>query len=133
MTFKMSCRSDEVEEETLRRMMAGGLTHVYMGVESGDEMGLTNMNKMLTPETHLRAGRILKSLGLSFDFGFMLMDPPSTFESIRNNISFLEGSISSTTGCSRPSTHATSPPKGSVICCAIRSSKHASGSKAEIE
>jgi radical SAM superfamily enzyme YgiQ (UPF0313 family) len=90
MTFKMSCRSDEVEEETLRRLMAGGLTHVYMGVESGDEMGLTNMNKMLTPETHLRAGRILKSLGLSFDFGFMLMDPSSTFESIRNNIRFLE-------------------------------------------
>jgi radical SAM superfamily enzyme YgiQ (UPF0313 family) len=93
MTFKMSCRSDEVEEQTLRRLMAGGLTHVYMGVESGDEMGLTNMNKMLTPDTHLRAGRILKSLGLSFDFGFMLMDPSSTFESIRNNISFLEAFV----------------------------------------
>jgi radical SAM superfamily enzyme YgiQ (UPF0313 family) len=92
-TFKMSCRSDEVEEQTLRRLMAGGLTHVYMGVESGDEMGLTNMNKMLTPDTHLRAGRILKSLGLSFDFGFMLMDPSSTFESIRNNISFLEAFV----------------------------------------
>ena len=88
--FKMSCRSDEIEEETIRRLMAGGLTHVYMGVESGDEIGLTNMNKKIRPETHLRAGRILKSLGLSFDFGFMLMDPFSTFESIRNNIDFLE-------------------------------------------
>lgn len=91
--FKMSCRSDEVHEETLRRLMAGGLTHVYMGVESGDADGLANMNKMLTPEAHLRAGAILKSLGLSFDFGFMLMDPSSTFRSIRNNIDFLEAFV----------------------------------------
>lgn len=88
--FKISCRSDEVHEDSMRRLMAGGLTHVYMGVESGDEIGLSNMNKMIRPETHLRAGRILKSLGLSFDFGFMLMDPSSTFQSIRNNIGFLE-------------------------------------------
>jgi anaerobic magnesium-protoporphyrin IX monomethyl ester cyclase len=90
LAFKLSCRSDEVEEQSMRRLMAGGLTHVYMGVESGDEIGLSNMNKMLRPETHLRAGRLLKELGLSFDFGFMLMDPSSTFESIRNNIAFLE-------------------------------------------
>lgn len=88
--FKISCRSDEIEEQTIRRLMAGGLTHVYMGVESGDDEGLANMNKMITPQTHLRAGQILKSLGLSFDFGFMLMDPYSTFASIRNNIEFLE-------------------------------------------
>jgi anaerobic magnesium-protoporphyrin IX monomethyl ester cyclase len=91
--FKMSCRSDEVQEEILRRLMRGGLTHVYMGVESGDTAGLVNMNKMLKPETHLRAGAILKSLGLSFDFGFMLMDPSSTFESIRNNIAFLQAFV----------------------------------------
>jgi len=91
--FKMSCRSDEVHEETLRRLMRGGLTHVYMGVESGDLVGLANMNKMLKPEAHLRAGQILKSLGLSFDFGFMLMDPESTFSSIRNNIAFLDAFV----------------------------------------
>ncbi len=91
--FKMSCRSDEVEEQSMRRLMRGGLTHVYMGVESGDLMGLANMNKMLKPETHLRAAAILKSLGLSFDFGFMLLDPSSTFTSIRNNIDFLEAFV----------------------------------------
>jgi radical SAM superfamily enzyme YgiQ (UPF0313 family) len=90
MAFKMSCRSDEVEEPSLRRLMAGGLTHVYMGVESGDAIGLSNMNKRIEVETHLKAGAILKHLGLSFDFGFMLLDPWSTFESIRNNITFLE-------------------------------------------
>jgi anaerobic magnesium-protoporphyrin IX monomethyl ester cyclase len=91
--FKISCRSDEVHEDIMERLIAGGLTHVYMGVESGDEEGLLNMSKRLKPEAHLRAGRILKQFGLSFDFGFMLVDPYSTFRSIRQNIDFLEAFI----------------------------------------
>ncbi len=88
--FKISCRSDEITEEILERLIAGGLTHVYMGVESGDEEGLINMSKRMKPEAHLRAGRILKKLGLSFDFGFMMVDPYSTCRSIRQNVTFLE-------------------------------------------
>ena len=90
LAFKISCRSDEISEEVLERLIAGGLTHVYMGVESGDEEGLINMSKRMKPEAHLRAGRILKQFGMSFDFGFMLVDPYSTFRSIRQNIDFLE-------------------------------------------
>jgi anaerobic magnesium-protoporphyrin IX monomethyl ester cyclase len=91
--FKISCRSDEIDPEILSRLMAGGLTHVYMGVESGDEEGLVNMSKRIKPDTHLRAGRILKQADLSFDFGFMLLDPYSSFRSIRQNIDFLEAFI----------------------------------------
>jgi anaerobic magnesium-protoporphyrin IX monomethyl ester cyclase len=91
--FKISCRSDEIEPELLSRLMDGGLTHVYMGVESGDEEALLNMSKRIKPDVHLRAGRILKQAGLSFDFGFMLLDPYSTFRSIRQNIGFLESFI----------------------------------------
>lgn len=91
--FKISCRSDEINEQIIERLVAGGLTHVYMGVESGDEQGLINMSKRLKPEAHLRAGRILRKFELSYDFGFMLVDPYSTFDSIRNNISFLEAFI----------------------------------------
>lgn len=88
--FKVSCRSDEIHEDCMQRMIAGGLTHVYMGVENGDPQGLINMSKRIKPEQHLRAGKILKDLGLSFDFGFMLLDPYSTFGMVRNNIDFLE-------------------------------------------
>ncbi|MGJ0534871.1 B12-binding domain-containing radical SAM protein [Methylocystis sp.] len=91
--FKISCRSDEIDEAAIRRLMAGGLTHIYMGVESGDETSLATMNKKLGPQRHVRAGEILKSLGLSFDFGFMLMEPYSTFETIRNNIAFLDAFV----------------------------------------
>jgi anaerobic magnesium-protoporphyrin IX monomethyl ester cyclase len=90
LAFKISCRSDEIDEDILLRLMNGGLTHIYMGVESGDEEGLIHMHKRMKPEAHLRAGRILKKLGLSFDFGFMMVEPYSTFQTIRNNIAFLE-------------------------------------------
>ena len=43
--FKISCRSDEVHHDTMARLAEAGLTHVYMGVENGDDQGLANMNK----------------------------------------------------------------------------------------
>lgn len=91
--FKISCRSNEVHEATLRRLAEAGLTHVYMGVESGDEQGLRNMNKQLKPAHHLKAGEILKALDLSFDFGFMILEPYSTLESVRNSIEFLDAFV----------------------------------------
>ncbi len=60
-----------------------------MGVESGDEEDLKHLNKHLAPSVHLRAGEILRELDLSFDFGFMLLEPWSTMTSVRNNLKFL--------------------------------------------
>jgi hypothetical protein len=91
--FKMSCRSDEIRTDCLQRLVDGGLTHVYMGVENGDPQGLINMSKRITPDQHLQAGRVLRELGLSFDFGFMLLDPFSTLSMVRNNIDFLDAFV----------------------------------------
>ncbi len=88
--FKISCRSDEIDEVVCRRLMAGGLTHIYMGVESGDPEGLKHMSKRIKVEQHLVAGEILKRLGLSFDFGFMMLEPYCTLQGVRNNVDFLE-------------------------------------------
>jgi hypothetical protein len=87
--WKISCRSDEVSKEALEPLVAAGLTHVYMGIESGDPDNLKNLNKHLKPEAHIQAGKVLRQLGLSFDFGFMLLEPWSTFATVRNNIAFL--------------------------------------------
>lgn len=91
--WKISCRSDELRPDIIARMKRGGLTHVYMGVESGDVQGLKNMNKMMGPERHIQAGQMLRDAGLSFDFGFMLMDPWSDFRMIRTNIDFLDAFV----------------------------------------
>lgn len=87
--WKMSCRSNEVDEATLAHLMRGGLTHVYMGVEAGDPDDLEDMRKRMRPDAHFAAAAILRRLGLSFDFGFMLLQPYSTIVRVRNNIDFL--------------------------------------------
>jgi radical SAM superfamily enzyme YgiQ (UPF0313 family) len=87
--WKMNCRADVVEPELFTAMREAGLYVVYMGLESGTEEGLKTLHKQITVEQNERAVAILKSLGLRFEFGFMLFDPSSTFESIRENIAFL--------------------------------------------
>jgi anaerobic magnesium-protoporphyrin IX monomethyl ester cyclase len=88
--FKISCRSDEVHYEAMARLAEAGLTHVYMGVENGDDQGLLNMNKRMKASVHIEAGEILRSLDMSFDFGFMLLEPYSTIGIVRNNVAFLD-------------------------------------------
>ncbi len=89
MRFKFSCRSDEVREDVLAPLIEAGLSHIYMGVEAGDPDALKTLNKHITPEVHLRAGEVMRRLGLSFDFGFMLLEPWSTISTVRNNLKFL--------------------------------------------
>lgn len=87
--WKINCRADAVDEELFREMQAAGLYLVYMGLESGDEEGLKTLNKGITVEQNLTAVATLKRLGLVFEFGFMLLDPSSSFESVRVNLDFL--------------------------------------------
>jgi anaerobic magnesium-protoporphyrin IX monomethyl ester cyclase len=87
--WKISCRSDEVSEQALIPLKEAGLTHVYMGIESADKDNLIHLNKRLQPEVHVRAGELLRKLELSFDFGFMLLEPWSTPDTVLNNLRFL--------------------------------------------
>lgn len=87
--WKISCRSDEVKPAVIAPLVRAGLAHVYMGVEAGDPDSLRHMNKLLTPEVHLRAREVLLEHELSFDFGFMLFEPWSTLAIIRRNLAFL--------------------------------------------
>jgi len=99
--WKISCRADAVDAELMARMRDAGLYLVYMGLESGTEEGLQTLNKEISVEQNLAAVRTLKSLGIRFEFGFMLLDPSSSFASVRGNLAFLrqivgDGSASAT-------------------------------------
>jgi radical SAM superfamily enzyme YgiQ (UPF0313 family) len=87
--WKMNCRADAVDRDLFIRMRDAGLYLVYMGLESGNEEGLETLHKQITVQQNLKAVEILKSIGLMFEYGFMLLDPSSTFETIRENIGFL--------------------------------------------
>lgn len=87
--WKINCRADAVDPELLAQMRDAGLYLVYMGLESGSDAGLRTLHKQTTVEQNERAVEILKQLGINFDFGFMMLDPSSTFASVRENVAFL--------------------------------------------
>src|SRR5262249_32496088 len=77
--WKMNCRADAIDPEVFVSLREAGLYFVYVGLESGNDEGLQTLHKQITVEQNLRAVEILKSLGLVFEYGFMLFDPSSTF------------------------------------------------------
>lgn len=91
--WKINCRADAVEPELFREMRDAGLYLVYIGLESGTDAGLTALAKGITVEQSLRAVRIVRGLGLMLEFGFMMFDPSSTFESVSANVEFLRSVV----------------------------------------
>lgn len=89
MIWKINARADAIDADLFAEMREAGLYFVYMGLESGSEEGLTALNKSITVAQNLHAVETLKRLGLNFDFGFMLLDPSSSFHSILENVAFL--------------------------------------------
>lgn len=88
--WKINCRPDEVEFNKFKLMKNCGLFLVYLGIESGTNNGLLLMNKRIKVETNIEAVQTLKQLGINYDFGFMLFDPSTTYQSILSNLDFLE-------------------------------------------
>jgi radical SAM superfamily enzyme YgiQ (UPF0313 family) len=87
--WKISCRAEYVEPELFQMLRDAGLFLVYMGLESGVDQGLDILFKQVSVEQNLSAVETLKRLDIAFSYGFMLFDPTTTFESIRENVNFL--------------------------------------------
>lgn len=87
--WKISCRGEYVDAELFSNLRDAGLFLVYMGIESGVEQGLKILNKEMTVQENLAAVQTLKQLGILFSYGFMLFDPSSSFDSVRENTGFL--------------------------------------------
>jgi anaerobic magnesium-protoporphyrin IX monomethyl ester cyclase len=87
--WKISCRVDDLNPRSLEKMMEHGLIAVYLGVESGNNEGLKTLNKRITVDQNLYAINLLKEYNIAMSIGFMLFDPSSGMESIRQNIEFL--------------------------------------------
>jgi radical SAM superfamily enzyme YgiQ (UPF0313 family) len=87
--WKISCRAEYIEHDLFTKLRDAGLFLVYMGIESGTEEGLKVLNKQMTVEQNIQAIETLKQLGIQVSYGFMLFDPSSSFESVRENLRFL--------------------------------------------
>jgi radical SAM superfamily enzyme YgiQ (UPF0313 family) len=89
MLWKVNCRADAADPQLLAEMRDAGLYMVYMGLESGSQSSLETLHKQTTVAQNEAAVRTMIELGILFDFGFMMLDPSSTFESIADNVAFL--------------------------------------------
>lgn len=87
--WKISCRVTDLDSTMLQEMQQRGLIAVYLGVESGSEAGLRALNKRATVEQNRAAIELMKRHGVALSIGFMLFDPSSTVDSLRENVAFL--------------------------------------------
>lgn len=88
--FRMSCRIDDIDEEMLSRMMRAGLLCVYIGIEAGNNSSLRVYNKKYTVDQIRKSLSVLEKLRLYYEYGFMLLNPYCTLETIREDIQFLK-------------------------------------------
>ncbi len=88
--WKINCRPDEVNERVFSLMKRNGLYLVFIGIEDGTDKGLKRMNKCTTVAENLKGIKILKKLGIGFDFGFLLFQPKTTYDSLMKNLEFLK-------------------------------------------
>lgn len=92
--WKINCRSDDVGKDSFSLMKDHGLYLVFLGIDDGTDSGLRRLNKHMTVKESLRGINVLKNLEIGFDYGFMLIQPASTFSSINENIAFLKSFLS---------------------------------------
>jgi radical SAM superfamily enzyme YgiQ (UPF0313 family) len=88
--WRISCRVDDVRADLIKKMQDVGLMCVYLGIESGNDQGLRTFNKHFTVADVYKALDVLREIDMPFEFGFMIFDPESAFESVLENIAFLE-------------------------------------------
>lgn len=92
--FTIYCRSNDIDENTIKRLKIAGLRMVYLGIESGIPRALRLFNKMTTVQQNERALNILMKNGLLSTIGFILFDPYLTPEELSDNASYLQHLLS---------------------------------------
>jgi radical SAM superfamily enzyme YgiQ (UPF0313 family) len=90
--YAFFCRCNDIIriKELLPELIACGLRHVFLGVESASQTTLDFFNKEITPETARKAINICHDLDIMTEIGFIMFEPYSTVETILNNLYFLQ-------------------------------------------
>jgi len=87
--FQIACRANNIERRLFERLKALGLEKVFVGVESGHQRGLDTFDKETTVEMNNQALATLRDLGLKYDVGFILVDPYTTYDELKQNLVYL--------------------------------------------
>lgn len=88
--FGIEARVNDIHDETISALVAAGLRHILIGLESGSDRSLKRINKMTTVAQNERAIRTLRKYGIEPNVGFIMFEPDSSLEDIRVNFEFLK-------------------------------------------
>jgi|GEM_PF-413786 len=89
-SFSVLCRAGDVEAPLFAFLKAAGLKTVFVGFESGVNRALNSFGKMTDFSDNLRAASVIKQLGLKCYPGFIMFDPYTTLDEVRQNLEFVK-------------------------------------------
>ena len=89
-TFGMECRSNDLNPELMRALVAAGLTSLLLGIESGGSQALQRLGKRTDVSQNETAINIVRAAGLEPEIGFIMFDAFSSLDDIFANLRFLQ-------------------------------------------
>jgi radical SAM superfamily enzyme YgiQ (UPF0313 family) len=89
-SWKCQTRSDTIDYETVEMMREAGCIDIFLGIESGSNKILRNMNKKTTVARNKRAILSIRRAGIEPETAFMFGYPGETEETIQESIQFIE-------------------------------------------
>ena len=87
--FQIFARSDQINEEVIRKLVEVGLHIVFLGVESGIQKRLDLFKKNISRDISKKAIEILDKMNVNMKIGFIPFDPYSKLEDLLEEIKFL--------------------------------------------
>jgi len=89
-SYFIESRVNDVEIELFTLLKKSGLRKVFLGIESGSQTFLDRYHKETTISKNEVAINILRKLSINFEPGFIMFEPYSTIEDLKQNINFIK-------------------------------------------
>ncbi len=91
-TWHSYFRCQFADEEMVELMKESGCKGVFLGIESGSDIILKNMNKKTTTEKYYNGIKLLKKYGITTFGSFLVGFPGETYNTVNTTIEFIRNS-----------------------------------------
>lgn len=88
-TFRIYLRTNDVDDEIIKKLKGVGLIEVFLGIETGIDRILKEMNKKAIVSDSYKAISILEDNDIDIEIGFITIVPTMSFEELKENYNFL--------------------------------------------
>jgi anaerobic magnesium-protoporphyrin IX monomethyl ester cyclase len=77
------------DKQILQTMKDAGFNNIFVGIEAANDSDLAVYNKISSVEDNYRIVRLLREVDINPKMGFIMFNPYSTLESLKQNLAFL--------------------------------------------